>query len=104
MALVGGDQELARQLAELFLDDLGPRVTEITAAVSQLDAKRLHTGAHALRGSAGSIRADIVAQAAGVLEAMGRASKLDGVQRALDELTLAVARLRPSLIALAARA
>ena len=104
MAVVGGDRELARQLAALFLEDLGPRVTEITAAVSELDAKRLHAGAHALRGSAGSIKADIVAAAAGVLEAMGRASKLEGVMRALDELTIAVANLRPRLVALAASA
>lgn len=104
MTLVGGDRELACQLAELFLEDLGPRVTEITAAVSELDAKRLHAGAHALRGSAGSIKADIVADAAGVLETMGRASKLEGVQGALDELTIAVARLRPRLVALAASA
>jgi two-component system sensor histidine kinase/response regulator len=103
MTVVGGDRELARQLAELFLEDLGPRVTEITAAVSELDAKRLHAGAHALRGSAGSISADVVAATAGVLETMGRASRLEGVQRALDELTIAVANLRPRLVALAAR-
>jgi HPt (histidine-containing phosphotransfer) domain-containing protein len=102
MTLVDGDRELAGQLAKLFLDDLEPRITEITAAVSELDAKRLHASAHALRGSAGSIKADIVAAAAGVLETMGRASKLDGVQRALGELTIAVANLRPRLVALAA--
>lgn len=104
MTLVGGDRELASQLAELFLEDLGPRVTEITSAVSELDAGRLYAGAHALRGSAGSIKADIVAAAAGVLEAMGRASKLQGVQSALDELNIAVAGLRPRLLELAARA
>lgn len=104
MTLVGGDRDLARQLAALFLEDLGPRVKEITAAVSARDAKRLHTGAHALRGSASSIKADIVAAAAGVLETMGRASKLEGGKRALDDLTIAVANLRPRLVALAARA
>lgn len=104
MTLVGGDRQLARQLAALFLEDLGPRVTEITAAVSELDAKRLQVGAHALCGSAASIKADIVAAAAGVLETMGRASKLEGVQHVLDELTIAVTNLRPRLVALAARA
>lgn len=104
MTLVGGDRGLASQLAALFLEDLGPRVTEITAAVSELDARRLHAGAHALRGSAGSIKAENVAAAAGLLETMGRASNLEGVQRALDELTIAVANLRPRLVALATRA
>lgn len=104
MTVVGGDRELASQLAELFLEDIGPRVAEITTAVSEHDAKRLYVGAHALRGSAGSIRADIVAAVAGELEAMGRASKLQGVQHALDELNIAVATLRPRLVELAARA
>ncbi len=104
MTLVGGDRQLARQLAALFLEDLEPRVTEITAAVSELDAKRLQVGAHALRGSAGTINAEVVAAAAGVLETMGRASKLQGARRALDELTIAVASLRPRLVALATTA
>jgi hypothetical protein len=34
---------------------------------------------------------------------MGRASRLEGVQRALEELTIAVATVRPRLVALAAR-
>lgn len=95
MILVGGSRELAGELAELFLDDLEPRVTEITAAVTERDADRLRSAAHALRGSAGSLRAEIVSTAAGVLEAMGHSHKLDGVQSALKELNIALARLRP---------
>ena len=104
MILVGGSRELAGELAELFLDDLEPRVTEITAAVTERDADRLRSAAHALRGSAGSLRAEIVSTAAGVLEAMGHSHKLDGVQSALKELNIALARLRPRLVLLAGRA
>jgi two-component system sensor histidine kinase/response regulator len=57
MKLVGGNRELAGELAELFLEDLEPRVTEITAAVTERDADRLRACAHALCGSAGSLRA-----------------------------------------------
>lgn len=103
MTLVGGDQKLA-ELADLFLEDLDPRVTEITAAVTELDADRLRAGAHVLRGSAGSLKAETVAAAAGALEAMGRSSQMDGVQRALEELNVALANLRPRLVELAARA
>lgn len=104
MILVGGSRELAGELAELFLDDLEPRVTEITAAVTELDADRLRAGAHALRGSAGSLKAGNVSAAAGVLEAMGRSGGLDGVQRALELLNVALASLRPRLVELAGRA
>jgi HPt (histidine-containing phosphotransfer) domain-containing protein len=61
-------------------------------------------GAHALRGSAGSLKAGIVSAAAGVLEKMGRSGELGGVQHALIELNAALASLRPRLVILAGRA
>jgi two-component system sensor histidine kinase/response regulator len=104
MNLVGGNRELVGELAGIFLEDLEPRVTEITAAVQERDAHRLMTGAHALRGSAGSLKAGVVAAAAGVLEKMGRSGELGGVQQALTELNAALSRLRPRLVLLAGRA
>jgi HPt (histidine-containing phosphotransfer) domain-containing protein len=104
MELVGGDRALAGELAGLFLEDLEPRVTEITAAVRGLDAGRLRAGAHALRGSAGTMKAQSVSQAAGVQETMGRSGELHGVQVALENLNTALASLRPRLVALAGEA
>ena len=104
MELVGGDRALAGELAGLFLEDLEPRVTEITAAVRGLDAGRLRAGAHALRGSAGTMKAQSVSLAAGVLETMGRSGELHGVQVALENLNTALASLRPRLVALAGEA
>ena len=104
MKLVGGSRQLAGELAGLYLDDLEPRVDEITAAVGELDAGRLLAAAHALRGSSGSLKAENVSAAAGALETMGRSGEMDGVQRALDVLNLALASLRPRLVLLAGRA
>jgi two-component system sensor histidine kinase/response regulator len=104
MKLIGGDQKLAAELAGLFLEDLEPRVTEITAAVTDLNAERLRAGAHALCGSAGSLKAGIVSAAAGVLEAMGRSGELGGVQHALADLNSALVSLRPRLVVLAGTA
>jgi HPt (histidine-containing phosphotransfer) domain-containing protein len=103
MILVGGNRALAGELARLYLDDLEPRVTEITAAVGERDAGRLHAAAHALRGSSGSMRAEDVSAAADTLETMGRSGKLDGMQIALDALNVALATLRPRLLELAGR-
>ena len=104
MNLVGGNRELVGELAGIFLEDLEPRVTEITTAVLERDAPRLMAGAHALRGSAGSLKAGIVSAAAGVLEKMGRSGELGGVQQALTELNAALVSLRPRLVLLAGRA
>ena len=102
--LVGGNRELASELAELYLTDLEPRVNEITAAVGARDGVRLRSAAHALRGSSGSIKAENVSAAAGVLEGMGQSGEMDGVLRALELLTVAVASLRPRLVLLAGEA
>ncbi len=104
LTLVGGDQKLAGELAQLFLNDIGPRMTEITTAVTEHDAVRLRAGAHALRGSAATMQADDVSAAAGDLETMGRSGLLEGVQRALEALNVAMAILRPRLVALAGSA
>jgi len=101
--LVGGDRVLAGELAAIFLVDMVPRVTEITAAVDGRDATRLRSAAHALRGSAASLKAGNVWNAAGALEAMGRTGVLDGMEDALERLNLALAALRPRLVALAGR-
>jgi HPt (histidine-containing phosphotransfer) domain-containing protein len=100
LKLVEGNHGLAGELAQLFLSDIEPRMNEITTAVTERDAARLRTGAHALRGSAATMMANNVAAAAGALETMGRSGLLDGVQRALEELNVAMAILRPRLVAL----
>ncbi len=101
LILVGGDKKLAAELAGLFLSEIEPRMNEISAAVTDRDAVRLRSGAHALRGSAATMQADNVSAAAGELETMGRSGLLDGVQRALENLNVAMAILRPRLVALA---
>ncbi len=103
MKLVAGDRVLAGELAEIFLEDLEPRVTEITAAVDSRDAHRLRAAAHALRGSAGSLRAGNVSNAAGAIEIIAQSGILDGMDDALANLNLALARLRPRLVVLAGR-
>ncbi|MDQ6871876.1 MAG: Hpt domain-containing protein [Gemmatimonadota bacterium] len=100
MVVFGGSRELAGQLAVLFLDDIDPRMKEINAAVTVRDAVRLRAGAHALGGSAATMTAKSVSTAAATLEAMGRSGLLDGVQRALEDLNLALELLRPRLVAL----
>jgi signal transduction histidine kinase/DNA-binding response OmpR family regulator len=100
LVVVGGNRELAGQLAMLFLDDLAPRMKEINTAVAEGDASRLRAGAHALRGSAATMTAKSVATAAGALEKMGRSGLFDGVQGAVEGLDAALAVLRPRLVAL----
>jgi HPt (histidine-containing phosphotransfer) domain-containing protein len=76
LSTVGGDRALARELAQIFLQELEPRMREIASAIRDGDASRLQFGAHALRGSAASLSATQVAASAGALEEMGKGGQL----------------------------
>jgi len=104
MNVVGGDRNLAGELAQLFLDDLDDRVAEITAAVEARQVDRLRAAAHALRGSAGSLRAGSVRDASGALESIASSGSLEGATHALNALDLALASLRPRLVKMTGRA
>ncbi len=103
LLIVGGDRALARELVEIFLEELPPRLREIRSAVEQGDPVRLRFAAHALKGSAGAITATRVASAAGCLEKMARDEKLEDAAEALGTLENDVDRLCQRLVVLAAK-
>jgi sigma-B regulation protein RsbU (phosphoserine phosphatase) len=87
LATVCGNRELAGELAEIFLEELQPRMQEMGSAIRDGDAERVRFAAHALRGSAASLSATQVTASATALETMARAgdlSKAEGVFASLQ--------------------
>ncbi len=87
LATVCGNRELAGELAEIFLEELQPRMQEMGNAIRDGDVERVRFAAHALRGSAASLSATQVTASAAALEAMARAgdlSKAGGVFASLQ--------------------
>jgi two-component system, sensor histidine kinase and response regulator len=76
LVTVGGNRELAGELAQIFLQELEPRMQEMESAIREGDADRLQFAAHALRGSAASLSATQVTASAAALEAMAREGDL----------------------------
>jgi signal transduction histidine kinase/CheY-like chemotaxis protein/HPt (histidine-containing phosphotransfer) domain-containing protein len=76
LTTVGGNRELAGELAQIFLQELEPRMQEMSSAIRKGDADRLQFAAHALRGSAASLSATQVTASATALEAMARKGDL----------------------------
>ncbi len=70
---VGGDPELYREVAGVFLEDSPKRLTEARAALERGDAETLRRAAHTLKGAAGAVSAFRVQQAALQLENAARA-------------------------------
>jgi len=72
----GGDEELLRQIVELFLDS-GPRYLEqLESALAQGDAAALQRAAHSLRGAASNFGASAVCTHAQRLEMQGQSQNL----------------------------
>jgi len=97
LSRVGGDAELLKEIAVLFLDDYPNSLSELRLAVACGDAKRVERSAHGIKGSVSNFGARPAVDAAMHLETMGRAQKLVEVEQALRTLELALAALRPEL-------
>ena len=100
LSRVGGDAELLKEIAELFLDDYPKVVEELHEAIARGDAKVLERTAHGLKGSVSNFGAQQAVDAARTLESMGRAEQMAEVEQVLHTLELALAALRPELEAL----
>ncbi len=101
---LGGNRELLRELVELFLGSSDEQVTGIRDAFGAGDAERLRRAAHTLKGSAGSLGAETVAEAARRVEQAALNRRLSEVPQALLSLEAELLRLRPALRELASGA
>jgi two-component system sensor histidine kinase/response regulator len=85
---LSGDDELMADVIGLFLEDLPARLADIKSAVDGRNAAALHAAAHALKGSAASLSASGLFQAAGVLERIGAESRMDAAEGAWRQLSV----------------
>ncbi|WP_422927828.1 response regulator [Singulisphaera sp. PoT] len=97
LAGVDGDEDLLRELAQIFLED-SPRMLEtIYEAVSLGDPFRLQRAAHAFKGSVANFAAGAIVTVALDLEKMGRDGQLADVAPLIDRLRAMTDTLRNEL-------
>lgn len=94
---MGGDEQLLREIARLFLDDYPNLLREIRAAVEAGDAVGLERSAHSLKGSVANFAASSACDAAWTLEQIAHAGNLQDSAAALRDLEAAFAELTPEL-------
>jgi HPt (histidine-containing phosphotransfer) domain-containing protein len=98
---VGGDFELLREVAGLFLEDYPRALEKIRSALAANDASAVEHSAHSLKGSVSTFGATDVFESALALERQGRSGNLAGARDGLRTLENALQALRPDLEALA---
>ena len=97
LSRAGGDEELLRELAALFLDDYPRTLEELKTAIAAGVATDIEHHAHSLKGSVSNFGAPDVVAAALALEQQGRNHTLDQTLAALSRLESALAALKPEL-------
>ena len=100
LARVGGDLDLLKEIAVLFLEDYPRSLDEIHQALAACDAKTVERSAHGLKGAVANFGARAAVDAAFQVEQLGRAQRLDQVPSALAALEQSLASLQAELASL----
>jgi len=89
-----GDEELARELIGMFLDDIPAQLEGLKEALRMKDTVMLHGRAHYLKGAAGNIGADAIRQTAHRIEAAAGQGDLAEMTTLLERLDECVRAFR----------
>ncbi len=87
---VGGDEELLKEIAELFVEDAPKLLEAIRVAIESGDGAALHRAAHSLKGSVSNFGAPEAVAAAMQLEAMGKDNHLDRASEVFSVLKVEI--------------
>ena len=72
-----GDEDLARQVVEAFIEDLPRQIAALEDALAQGDAPLVWRWAHTIKGAAANVGALALSKTAAEIEAAGKAKDLD---------------------------
>ncbi len=97
----GDDEELARELATLFLDECPAWLGDLTEALQRGDAEVATRAAHTIKGAVDHWGASKAFDLALRLERLGREKKLEEARKLLPELVRSLESLFPAIRAFA---
>jgi PAS domain S-box-containing protein len=80
------DEEIAREIAGIFVESSRELYAELAGAVPQCNADLIRARAHSIKGSAGNIGATALQDLAAAMERAGRDGDLSEAERLLPEL------------------
>jgi HPt (histidine-containing phosphotransfer) domain-containing protein len=100
LSRVGGDLDLLKEIAHLFVEDYPKLLADLHQAIDRGDAVAIERTAHGLKGSVSTFGARTAMEAARTIESLGRARQVNDLAALLHTLESALAELRPELEAL----
>ncbi|HEY1755397.1 MAG TPA: Hpt domain-containing protein [Bryobacteraceae bacterium] len=97
LARMGGDEELLKEIAALFLENYQDWLRDLRQATARGDALMVERTAHGLKGSVANFGARNAVEASLNLEHLGRTRDLAGATESLAALEVALETLRGDL-------
>ena len=97
LARVGGDHDLLKEIAELFLGDYPGHLAALARGIASEDAPTVEKAAHTIKGSVATFGADSVVAAALSLERAGRGRDLAHAPELYQDLQALLAGLHVEL-------
>lgn len=94
MSRVEGDEQLLRQMVELFLEDAPRSIETLQAALRQEDCEQMVKCAHALKGSAANVGAKAIWNAALQVEMAARSRNAEKIREISPKLGKTLERFR----------
>ncbi len=91
---IGGDEDLARELAALFVEGLPVLIEAVRWAVEQGDSVAADRAAHTLNGAAANVGAEAIQAAAITIRRLAAAGDLAGALVVVDRLPDLAERFR----------
>ena len=91
---LGNDLNLAQRLIDLFLQDSGRLLDDISRAIADRDADALRRAAHTLKGSVSNFPAGAARDTAARMETIGFDGDFDAAQEVFPILEKEIERLR----------
>ena len=86
LALDGGGKGLLKEMAQLFREDIGGRLTAIEAALAAGNVEGIAQEAHAIKGAAGAVGARRLQAQAQEIERGARAGAIGGATDRVSDL------------------
>lgn len=96
LSRVGGDEELLKELALLFIEEYPRLMSELRAAYVQGDMLRVERAAHSMKGSAANFGAKEITETAAAIESAG-SDDPEGIREKLETLEISLSRLHQEL-------
>jgi len=78
LSRVGGDEELAKEILALFLDECPEKLASIKSALADNTSEALERSAHALKGTAANVSVNSISELAFKLQKIGEKGDLTG--------------------------